>query len=45
MAFAAVLVLSSEARSSLMGIMLAVGWEVLISVIKGSALEGLRAQR
>jgi hypothetical protein len=45
MAFAAVLVLSRDERSSLMGIMLAFGWDVLISVMRGSALDGLRAQR
>lgn len=42
---AAALVLSREERSSLMGVMLAVGWWDLMSVIRDSALDGLRAQR
>jgi hypothetical protein len=45
MASAASLVIEREARSRVMGMMLAVGWVDLIEVMRGSALEGLRAQR
>jgi hypothetical protein len=48
MVSAARLVLAREARSRVMGIMLValvVGWVDLSEVMRGSALDGLRAQR